>query len=112
MVDRFHSFQIAHFRGIFFTVTSESHCLSRFLICHRPPCLTVTSGTTARCWVGWVRQKVIYWYVFSFSLSFFFLANFLFCSPVTALYPPCRWTWLPFPLRAHQPTTDHDDGNN
>ena len=55
----------------------------------------------------------------SFPLSFFFLANFLFCSrPVTALYPPRRRTRPPFPSRAHQappPTATtamrHDDAD-
>ncbi len=57
----------------------------------------VTSGTTTRHRVGWV--------IFSF---FFFLANFLFYSLVTALYPPHQWTRPPLPSRAHQappPTT-------
>jgi len=35
----------------------------------------------------WDNREMSGW-VGHFSLSFFFLANFLFCSPVTALSPP------------------------
>ena len=35
-----------HFISIFFTATSESHCLLCFLVCcHQPPCLMATSRT-------------------------------------------------------------------
>jgi hypothetical protein len=94
------------FSGVFFTATSESRRLSRFLVRRRPPSfLTATSGTTARRRVGWV--------IFLFRFSF--LADFLFCSPVTALYPPRRRTRPPFPSRAHQAplpaATTHDDAD-
>jgi len=76
------------FSGVFFTATSESRRLSRFLVRRRPPSfLTATSGTTARRRVG----------------------------PVTALYPPRRRTRPPFPSRAHQAplpaATTHDDAD-
>jgi len=48
----------------------------------------------------------------TFSFSFFFFANFLFCSPVTALYHPCRLTQPPSPSSPHQaPLTDRN-GND
>jgi hypothetical protein len=60
-----------------------------------PPLTTLPHSNfwdPARCHIGWVRKWYILLhcrYIFSFSLSFFFFANFLFCSQVTALYPLC-----------------------
>jgi hypothetical protein len=89
------------FSGVFFTVTSESCRLSCFLVCHRPPFLTATSGKTARRRVGGY-----------FSLSFFFLLTSSFAARSPHFYPPHRRTRPPFPSRTYQaplPTaTTHD----
>jgi hypothetical protein len=51
------------------------------------------------CWVRQARSGVVCFLIFSF---FFVFADFLFCSQVTRLHPPCQQTWPPSPLRAHQ----------
>ena len=109
MVDRF---QIAlrrqHFQprfiSIFFMATSEPRRLSRFLVCRQPPLLMATSGTLRDVALGgscrkWCTATPLVCFLISHS---FFCANFLFCSQVPALYPPCRRTWLPSPSRAYQ----------
>ena len=89
--------------------TSESCYLSHFLICHQPPFLIATFQTLQDIALGGSGRK---WYTatllvcFSFFLSFFFLASFLFCSQVTTLYHILlanRHGWLlpQGPIRAH-----------
>ncbi len=65
------------FSGVFFTATSESRRLSRFLVRRRPPFLTTTSGTTARCRVGWD--------IFLFRFFFLLTSSFAAQSPHSTL---------------------------
>jgi len=56
------------------------------------PLSHLCTSSTATCTAG----------MFSHFLFYFFFANFLFCSPVTPLYPPFQWTWLSSPSRTYQ----------
>jgi hypothetical protein len=61
--------------------------------------------------LGWVGQAA--GNVFSSSLLFFFLANFLFCSTVTALPPSSLIDTVALSLEGPLgPTADHDVGND
>jgi hypothetical protein len=108
MVDRF---QIAlyhqHFQLRFISISSQrlqnhmSFMFSHPLLtavphsdfwdnCETFSCLPPTAVPHSDFWdnhemLGWVGQAAG---MFSHFLFFFFLANFLFCSPVTALSPP------------------------
>ena len=83
MVDRFQIFLLCQhlqprLSSVFFTATSESRRLSRFLVRRRPPSfLTATSGTTARRRVGWVRLLVMFSH---FLFCFFFLLTSSFAA--------------------------------